>query len=472
MKSTRLMILLMLALLSACGNPGVEISAGPTPGAAATATLSPTQQRAAATPTLNVATATFVPTPTSPPTATSQAATPTAAATATSTVMPATPTAESTATAQPTVAPTTTPMPAGATVAPTTTGSPPTGAAIRPDLNGVLAFVRDGAIYAYQPQTGGVSKIIDNGRDMQFSRDGAQIAFVRHDGLYLAAADGSNQQRIVEQAGIVGPQWSDDGSKIAFERVVDRNRPGSGEIWTIELPGGTAHKIANGADPAWAPDGKRLAYVTEATGEPRRGQLRLTNWLGQNDWAVIKTVPENTPPLGVPGHEFTRDQLDHLLFAPAWDAAGGSIYVPSFVGYQALTDFGIWERANAYRGTSTFVSELRGATDGFAAPNRQAVVFTVGSARGDMTLLARALDPSADGQYAWATYTELANSSAPAWSPDSAALAFFRCDFDDPNRCDLVVTQPGQPAPAVLIADVFGTSGPDRESGLFLAWGR
>lgn len=357
-------------------------------------------------------------------------------------------------------------------MAPTTAGGTPAGEAIRPDLSGTLAFVRDGAIYAYQPQTGGLGKLIDDGRDMQFSRDGTQIVFVRDDGLYLAAADGSGQRRIVEQTNVVGPQWTDDGSKIAFERVLNHNQPGSGEIWTIELPGGTARKIANGADPAWAPDGKRLAYVTEASGEPPHNQVRLTNWLGQNDWAVIKTLPENTPPLGVPGYEFTREQMGHLLFAPAWDEAGGSIYVPSAIGYQALTDFGIWERANAYQGTSTFVSELRGATDGFAAPNRQVVVFTVGSARGDMTLLARALDSSVDQQYAWATHTELAISSAPAWSPDSAALAFFRCNFEDQNRCDLVVTQPGRPTPDVLIADVFGTNGPDRESGLFLAWGR
>jgi hypothetical protein len=357
-------------------------------------------------------------------------------------------------------------------VAPTPAGSTAEGIAVRPELGGTLAFVRDNAIYSYQPQSGSVKKIIDDGRDMQFSRDGTQITFVRDDGLYLAAADGSNQQRIVEQSAIVGPRWTDDGSKIAFERVINRNRPGSGEIWTIDVPGGTARKIANGADPAWAPDGKRLAYVTEASGEPARSQLRLTNWLGQNDWAVIKDLPENTPPLGVPGHEFTREQMGHPLFAPAWDAAGGSIYVPSIVGYQALSDFGIWERANAYQGSSTFVSELPGVTDGLAAPDRQAVVFTVGSPRGDMTLLARSLDPSANQQYAWANYTELAISSTPAWSPDSAALAFFRCAFDDPNRCDLVVTQPGQATPAVLIADVFGTSGPDRESGLYLAWGR
>ncbi|HEX6288893.1 MAG TPA: hypothetical protein VFZ66_06860 [Herpetosiphonaceae bacterium] len=455
-----IILLLMIALLTACGGAGPEIGAAATPSA--TTGAAPTTQPTA---TPDAPTATFVPTPVA------AVATDTPAPATQTTAALATPTAQPTAAATSTAVPSATATPGQPTPLPAP-GTTPDGIAIRPDLSGTLAFVRDGDIYAYQPQTGAVRRLIENGRDVQFSRDGTQIAFIRDDGLYLAAADGSNIRRIAEQSGIVSPQWADDGSKIAFERGDDPARRGSGEIWTVELPGGTPLKIATGADPAWAPDSKRLAYVTEATGDPRRGQVRLTNWLGQNDWGVIRSLPPGLPPIGIPGEEIPPDRLEHLLFTPVWDATGAFIYAPAFVGYQALTDFSIWQRADARNGGSTFLGQLPGVMDAFASPNRQAVVFTVGSARGDITLLTRSLDPNIEQQYAWAEYQELANSDAPAWSPGSDALAFFRCSFEPPDRCDLVVAQPGRSEPAALIPDVFGGKGPDREDGLALSWGR
>jgi len=457
----RIALLAMVITLAGCGsNP--EVVSNNVAGTAATP-VAPTTPPATLT---AQPTATFVATPTTAP-ATPSSAPPT------ETVQAATATTTAEATATTTGEATATPAGAASIVTPVpTAATTPDGIAIRPELKGTIAFTREGNIFVYEPQTGVVKLLIENGRDVQYSRDGSQIAFVRDDGLYLAAADGSNVQRIAAQPNVSDPRWTDDGSKIAFQRVVDAAAPGRGEIWTIELPNGQPIKITNGGDPAWAPDSKRLAYITEPTGDPRRNQLRLTNWLGQNDWGVVKNLPADTPSIGIPGEKVSPSRLEHMLLAPVWDAEGRFIYVPSFVLYQALSDFTIFERADAINGDSTFLGELPSVIDALGSPNRQAVVFSTSTARGDIGLVGRPLNTEADPeQYIWATTQDGNVYPAVAWAPTSDALVSIRCLFEDQNRCDLVLLAPNLNEPAVLIPDVFAGKGVDYQNRPALTWG-
>lgn len=441
----RLAPLLLAMILGACTlsfGDTTQQSTLPPPGATATA--------APATATPPLPTATLVPTATESPTAIAE------------------PTQAPTATAEPTSVPSPTTTPTGS---PATT---PEGIAIRPDLLGKLAFVRDGNIVIYTPASGELRVAIEGGRDPQFSRDGSQLAFIRDDGLYLAAADGGNARRIAPGADLHGPRWTDDGSKIAYESVSDAVNQ-RGAIYTIELPDGAPVMVADGADPAWDQTGRRIAYVTAIPADmsgPRRNQLRLVNWRGENDWTVVGTLPPNTPAMGIPGGELPPSQLEHLMFTPFWAADGASIYVPSFVLYQVLTDFTMLERADATNGGSTFVD---GGALAFGAatpsPDRAAAVFEVGSARGDVQLKARALDPATDDSaYAWAETSEVALHAVPAWSPGGDALAVFRCAMEPPAACDLVLLAPGLETPEVLIPNAVSTAGPGAFD-LFLSWG-
>jgi Tol biopolymer transport system component len=323
-------------------------------------------------------------------------------------------------------------------------------------LAGTLAFVRNGDIYVYSFRSKQVRLLISNGRDMQFSPDGTQLAFVRNDGLYLARADGSTIRHIAAQAEVQTPRWSDDGTKLVWER--------SRDIWTVALPNGTPRKIATGEDPVWAPDSQRIAYVTEPN-EALRNQLRLVNWQGQNDWVVVTTLPANTPPIGG-AEKVPPEDLFHRMLAPQWNAQGTSIYVPAYVLYQALSDFCIWEHADATKGGSVFLDEMPSIDIAAAAPDRRAVIFTTAEASGAASLVARSLDPTVpDDQYAWAEREAepgIERYVAPAWSPNSDAVAVFRCN-ETAGRCDLVLLAPGQPEPTVLVPNVLNS---------FLSWGR
>ncbi len=80
-------------------------------------------------------------------------------------------------------------------------------------------------------------------------------------------ADGSNVQRITDGDGIDSwPVWSPDGKRIAFVS----NRTGNYEIYLMNADGSTIKNLTNNAaqdtSPTWSPDGKKIAFVSTRDG--------------------------------------------------------------------------------------------------------------------------------------------------------------------------------------------------------------
>ncbi len=121
-----------------------------------------------------------------------------------------------------------------------------------------------------------------------WSPDGTQIAFARdtgtieeeNKGIWVMDADGTDQHQVtqLDKPGLGldrSPQFSPDGRRLVFERLNVRDaRPVDGiALWVLNLNTGREHRITpyvlNAGDtPEWSPDGRRILFHDNGSGDP------------------------------------------------------------------------------------------------------------------------------------------------------------------------------------------------------------
>jgi Tol biopolymer transport system component len=124
------------------------------------------------------------------------------------------------------------------------------------------------------PPLGGIpKKIIDPGRNPNFSRDGKQLIFERNQEIWVSDADGSNQEKVegVPPAALLlsdrFPVFSPSGKKIAFFHAQVGPK---GDYWILPLAGGKATRLTFdrclGGRPVWNPSDSSIIFPSERSG--------------------------------------------------------------------------------------------------------------------------------------------------------------------------------------------------------------
>lgn len=132
-------------------------------------------------------------------------------------------------------------------------------------------------IYTINADGSGLTRVTDDTlQDMQpdWSPDGSRIAFSslrdggRNADVYVMDADGTNIQRVTDHfEGDHDVDWSPDGNWLAFTS----SRSGFFDLYTVRPDGTdltriTDHSATDGA-PAWSPDGGRLIFSSRRDGD-------------------------------------------------------------------------------------------------------------------------------------------------------------------------------------------------------------
>jgi TolB protein len=139
---------------------------------------------------------------------------------------------------------------------------------VPPPQTGQIAFSRDGKIYRANTDGTGLVQLSAGPADSEpaWSRDGSRIAFSRGGeagGIYVMTADGANPVRRVSAGG--SPTWSPDGRWVSFSC----GAPYRGAVCKVSADDDGAAPItvltttASVLHPAWSPDGTRIAFSSD-----------------------------------------------------------------------------------------------------------------------------------------------------------------------------------------------------------------
>jgi TolB protein len=139
--------------------------------------------------------------------------------------------------------------------------------------------------YSMNPDGTNKRQVTDanGGLDAAWAPDGKRLAYTAYlhqqkpgFRLFTVGGDGKNVKQLTTNAngfGNVYPQWSPDGSKIAFGELVD----GVVQVAVVSADGGEAQVITKSAGEMWAheyarwsPDGKSLSYVRTYRGPGKK----------------------------------------------------------------------------------------------------------------------------------------------------------------------------------------------------------
>jgi TolB protein len=294
-----------------------------------------------------------------------------------------------------------------------------------------------------------------------FPGPNGRIAFERGGNIWVMNPNGTGQLRLTTSGTAANPQWSADGGMIAYDQATGTT---GRDIWVMNGNGSGKYRVTthvrNEYDPAWSPDGRWLAFVSDRRGDgeifkvhstaPFGTAIRLTSTAGTGD------------PSPTPDDPYLTDS------EPTWSPSGDRIAFRRHVRDDDWSWFSFGEllmTMNAWGGAQrpALTQGGYGATNPSWGPGGARIAWVddefeyfdgsassnVHHSNPDGTALVTVTHFTSDGPSMW-------NLGGVAWSPYRGAQVVFSGFLDDSS---------GSGRPAIYVAPASGKADPTR-----LAW--
>jgi len=292
------------------------------------------------------------------------------------------------------------------------------------------------------------------------------IAFAKDGEIW--AFNGSSAKQITNLAGAADPDWSPDGTSLAFDKQ-DKN---SADLYVMSYPGGSMKALSNNSNsrvvennfwemqPAWSPDGSTLAYVSD------RGRLK-SGTLDPAAWRITLSggtrTQLNNPSQYAGGIDFPRWRPGH---------PNELIYTSWTYDAQTLEAYGqlVLQDTQSNR-TVSLTPANESSFHASWSPDGSTIVYVKRQqGRDDLWTMAvpdlpattRAPTPTATVSVEAPRQLLQGRMAHPAWSPDGDAIAYIGLKdgsldlFVQPLTAEL--TPDGQPKQLTTNAHLEGAS--------------
>jgi len=336
------------------------------------------------------------------------------------------------------------------------------------------------AIYVV-PSEGGQTKQISvkahrsgdyHGSHLSFSPDGKLLAFAstqeqekgKREALriYTVPVEGGAAKQLTDTY-TREPEFSPDGSKIAYVKIRDLNPYETrSDVWVMPVERGTPVRVADvpnrARSPVWSPDGKMIAFLTEAgqgggsqelwivpvsgQGKPVVGPTKiglpdetgelLGGWTPDNKIALFFPSPGHLAIYTVPasGGKATQVTPSGLAFHPRWSPDGKRIYYRWGQGDLASVPAGGGEASLIPKRSDPIVVEATPGGGNAISPDGKKIVFS--GYQKDLEGVHIWTIPVGGGEPTRLT-TPPTDSRFPCWCPDGNSIAFIRGGKNEKN---------------------------------------
>jgi TolB protein len=238
--------------------------------------------------------------------------------------------------------------------------------------------------------------------------------------IYTSRPDGSGLRRVTAGPGTYpgrnfAPEWSPDGTKIAFTS----DRDGDEEIYvkdmtsgkvtqlTHNVPDPEAENPAADADPAWSPDGSRIVFYSSV--HFCCGSL----WVINSDGSNLRRLSQGD--LGGP------TPID-----PTWSPDGSKIaFANNPQGWDGFFDIWVINSDGSDLRNLTDTPELDDRTPDWS-PNGRKIAWAKQPRADAPTDIWKMNASDGSGRKNLTPDTPRRNYDAPAWSPDGGKIAYIR----------------------------------------------
>ncbi|MFQ5887945.1 MAG: hypothetical protein ACE5HY_04545, partial [Candidatus Hydrothermarchaeales archaeon] len=249
-----------------------------------------------------------------------------------------------------------------------------------------------------------------------------------------AALEVTDTVKITSNSGSRDPAWSPDGHRIAYTS-------GAYDIWTMQADGKGKRQLTNDIyrdeDPVWSPDGSRILYVSEhdgnqqiwimnADGTEKRQVTFTKDWKSAPVWSPdgsrIAYVSGRYPEYDIWTMKPDGTGLNRLTFeekedwAPAWSPDGSRI---AYISRQS-GNFDLWLMDADGTNKRRVVEGVYWREPQISwSPDGSRIAYVSGQYP-DYDIWITDLDGTNRERLTFYSYTQL----APAWSPDGSKMAY------------------------------------------------